>query len=337
MYPSYFANPHREFSYQSAPSNGSLRPGTCHLIIRQQPKEALVTVKDKEKVRKPVDPPPMLELTVNNSADSHQQFLQNPYLFVCVTLFKPEKEEPFDASANESLVGTLVSSLHRLKDISNKDGGFFVFGDISVKVQGAFRLCFNLYEFVPGDNAVQHLAIALSDKFHVVLPKDFKGLEESTYLSRAFSDQGVRLRLRKEPRGMMGTKRSYSGEQAPISNTPIRPNVDYPSSKKSRQDYSPRVGSSAATTPSLPYQMSHVPRLPYSTNDSLLNSTPSGSLGLYANTNFQYAHSQMPLTQNLGYTSLQYPSYSQRNVPTSSVDDGVYPPNYSTGDTSYLS
>ena len=29
-------------------------------------------------------------------------------------------------------------------------------------------------------------------------------MDESTYLSRAFSDQGVRLRLRKEPRAMMG-------------------------------------------------------------------------------------------------------------------------------------
>jgi hypothetical protein len=30
-------------------------------------------------------------------------------------------------------------------------------------------------------------------------------MDESTYLSRAFSDQGVRLRLRKEPRAMMGS------------------------------------------------------------------------------------------------------------------------------------
>jgi len=37
----------------------------------------------------------------------------------------------------------------------------------------------------------------------VCLPKDYRGLEESTYLSRAFSDQGVRLRLRKEPRSVI--------------------------------------------------------------------------------------------------------------------------------------
>lgn len=41
----------------------------------------------------------------------------------------------------------------------------------------------------------------------MVQQKDFKGLDESTYLSRAFSDQGVRLRLRKEPRSFNGNKK----------------------------------------------------------------------------------------------------------------------------------
>ncbi|OAL52304.1 hypothetical protein IQ07DRAFT_468869, partial [Pyrenochaeta sp. DS3sAY3a] len=119
---------------------------------------------------------------------------------VCACLYKPDKDEPYDVSTDKSLAGTLVSSLHRLKDVSNKDGGFFVFGDISIKVQGTFRLCFSLYEFQQDTFTVQHLGHAISDKFKVLPAKDFKGLEESTYLSRAFSDQGVRLRLRKEPR-----------------------------------------------------------------------------------------------------------------------------------------
>ena len=47
---------------------------------------------------------------------------------------------------------------------------------------------------------VAFLASVVSEPFKVVQQKDFRGLDESTYLSRAFSDQGVRLRLRKEPR-----------------------------------------------------------------------------------------------------------------------------------------
>ena len=57
----------------------------------------------------------------------------------------------------------MVSSLHRLKDVDNMgmtcwkslptefakplvDGGFFVFSDLSVKIEGEFRLQFSLYE-----------------------------------------------------------------------------------------------------------------------------------------------------------------------------------------------
>lgn len=56
-----------------------------------------------------------------------------------------------------------MSSLHRLKDVDNTgecesvysydgvliaslDGGFFVFGDLSVKIEGEFRLRFSLFE-----------------------------------------------------------------------------------------------------------------------------------------------------------------------------------------------
>lgn len=333
MFPNYFAAP--PATYQPAPSNGSLRPSTCQLAIRQQPKEALVTIKDKEKVRKPVDPPPMLELTVNGSTD--QQFLQNPYLFVCATLYKSEKDEPFDASANASLAGTLVSSLHRLKDTNNKDGGFFVFGDISVKVQGTFRLYFTLYEFLPNGNEVQHLAGVISEKFKVVLPKDFKGLEESTYLSRAFSDQGVRLRLRKEPRGMMSNKRSYSGEPAPIANTPIRPNVEYPAAKKARQEYPVNLNSTTSAS-SMAYQM-NATTMPYAMGHPSLGMNMTTPLSMYRNSPFQYTNGDIAssVPQHTGYPSSHiYPPYGHRNVAASSVDDAAYPPHFSTSDSPYL-
>ena len=34
-------------------------------------------------------------------------------------------------------------------------------------------------------------------------PKSFPGMAESTFLSRSFADQGVKLRIRKEPRALM--------------------------------------------------------------------------------------------------------------------------------------
>jgi hypothetical protein len=44
--------------------------------------------------------------------------------------------------------GSIVSSLYRLKDIDNTDGGFFVFPDLSVRMEGAYRLKFSLFEII---------------------------------------------------------------------------------------------------------------------------------------------------------------------------------------------
>lgn len=179
----------------------------------------------KEKARKPVDPPPILELSVNEHEDPRQQFLQSPYLFASVTLFKSEADEPVDAAPDKVLTGTLVSSLHRLKDVSNKDGGFFVFGDVSVKMQGTFRLHFTLFNFDTDTNEMRCLTSVTSAKFKVLMAKDFRGMEESTYLSRAFADQGVRLRLRKEARA---TKRSFQAydSQEETASSPKRQRQD---------------------------------------------------------------------------------------------------------------
>ncbi|RJE24811.1 developmental regulator VosA [Aspergillus sclerotialis] len=77
-------------------------------------------------------------------------------------LYDATEDRPVPVSQATTLAGTSVSSLHRLKDVDNNgesdvllapliannqpDGGFFVFGDLSVKLEGEFRLQFNLYE-----------------------------------------------------------------------------------------------------------------------------------------------------------------------------------------------
>lgn len=118
-----------------------------------------------------------------------------------------EKEDtPVSCQNGNPLFGTQVSSLHKLKDTNNQDGGFFVFGDLSVKVEGKFRLKFTLYEVSNGE--VSQLGEITSRVFEVYSPKVFPGMEESTFLTRSFSDQGVRLRLRKDSRSMTTRKRN---------------------------------------------------------------------------------------------------------------------------------
>ena len=92
-----------------------------------------------------------------------------------------------------------MSSLHKVKDITNNaDVAFFVFGDLSVKLEGYFKLKFTLFE-VQGKE-VAYITDVTSQAFPVYNTKTWPGMGESTPLTRMLSDQGIRLRLRKEPR-----------------------------------------------------------------------------------------------------------------------------------------
>ncbi|KAF2478520.1 velvet factor-domain-containing protein, partial [Neohortaea acidophila] len=111
----------------------------------------------------------------------------------------PSSTDAWKPVQGNNLLGQTVSSLHRLKDVNNADGGYFVFGDISCKRIGFYRLQFNLFDFQNGEAVF--VKSTVSEPFQaVVSSKEFRGQRESTPLSRTFSDQGVRLRLRKEQR-----------------------------------------------------------------------------------------------------------------------------------------
>ncbi|KAI9707951.1 MAG: hypothetical protein M1820_004370 [Bogoriella megaspora] len=224
----------RHRSPQSRLTMRSLGRNDILLDIRQQPKEALVSQEGKGKrtatARKPVDPPPIIQLRVKEESDPGKHYLQNPYLFMCCSLLVNGQQEDEPQQASKLIGGTLVSSLHRLKDVNNEgwyqglhkqhswkwltdraDGGFFVFGDLYIKLLGQHTLNFSLFELDKNQQTVIFLTSIVSEPFQVNSMKDWHGLEESTVLSRTFSDQGVRLRLRKEPRGVMaGTKRTLT-------------------------------------------------------------------------------------------------------------------------------
>ncbi|KAG0041928.1 hypothetical protein BGZ83_001148 [Gryganskiella cystojenkinii] len=167
------------------------------LTIRQQPQRAKVCGL-KERDRRPIDPPPIVQIKLADPAsDRNKDYLQSPYLFMCCNLVHADDPNgEIVAPAHRALAGTVVSSLNRLKDVDNSDGGFFVFGDMSVRIEGHFRLRFTLFELIEGQ--VVHVMTSLSNALMVYPSKTFPGMSESTFLSRSFSDQGVRIRIRKD-------------------------------------------------------------------------------------------------------------------------------------------
>jgi len=68
------------------------------LIVRQQPKYARVAI-GKEKDRKPIDPPPIVQLKLDGMRDPNNNFLQNPYLILTARLVSPKDE---DSSSDET-------------------------------------------------------------------------------------------------------------------------------------------------------------------------------------------------------------------------------------------
>ncbi|KAL2168129.1 hypothetical protein VTG60DRAFT_344 [Thermothelomyces hinnuleus] len=190
----------------------TLGQGDFELAVRQQPKYACVAI-GKGKERKPIDPPPIVQLLVNPRKDPARTFLQNPYLILTARLIRKGDEDSQDdqsAPKESDLTGTLVSSLYSLKDTDNSQGGFFVFGDLSVRRVGTYRLAFILYELRLAEKECWLLSRTVSDPFVVYATKTFPGLAESTFLTRSFSDQGVRLRLRKDSRTVSTKKRTIS-------------------------------------------------------------------------------------------------------------------------------
>ncbi|KAH6633340.1 velvet factor-domain-containing protein [Boeremia exigua] len=316
----------------------SYNPGSFQIFVKQEPSEALVVAKGKEKARKAIDPPPLVQLEVKPSVDPQKNYLQNPYLFMVVSLYKPDRDEPLPGP--DSLTGTLSSSLHRLKDLDNSDMGLFVFGDVSVKMLGSYRLHFRLYEFCPDTFNSQYLTSVTSKKFSVLAPKDFRGMDQSSHISRLIADQGVRLRLRKEARAAAGSKRpfpydspvsiaqahpplpneyssSYEGEQSPTKREGTYTSNEVPSQSAMEQPYGAQP----------PYKRSY-PSYPVVGQHSAINSpysmmSHSSMVGHHAslinptNVLASNANSAYPVDNTSLYTTATYPSSSSAYQGTS--------------------
>ncbi|CEP15647.1 hypothetical protein [Parasitella parasitica] len=176
------------------------------LKIRQQPKRAKVSLAN-ERDRRPIEPPPILQLYWENcSKEELKKCLQSPFYFTVANLVTEDNPDTPLLPVQDYMSGSTVSSLYRLRDIDNLDGGFFVFGDLAVKKEGKFKLKFSLFEIIEGQ--VENKRTILSDTFTVFIPKQFPGPVEATFLSRTFSDQGVKMRIRKEHR-LQSRKRKH--------------------------------------------------------------------------------------------------------------------------------
>ncbi|KAN0061921.1 hypothetical protein ACQY0O_005916 [Thecaphora frezii] len=102
------------------------------------------------------------------------------------------------------LEGKLAASAHVVRDLDGSKACFFVFTDLSVRLEGVFRLKFQLILLGPpgmgngtGSNVVAQIE---TDDFTIYSPRRFPGMTESTELAKALAKQGVQIPIRNDVR-----------------------------------------------------------------------------------------------------------------------------------------
>lgn len=168
--------------------------------------------------RRPVDPPPVVQLriyegpTLEESKDITLGYNANYFVFVDLQHARPMANGRVQTPAATSppvLTGAPVSGMAYLDRPT--EAGYFLFPDLSVRHEGRYVLGFSLYEEIKDEEDMDVGDMdsepgfllrmkLLSAPFVVFSAKKFPGLTSSTSLSRTISEQGCRVRIRRDVR-----------------------------------------------------------------------------------------------------------------------------------------
>ncbi|KAL3427556.1 hypothetical protein PVAG01_01065 [Phlyctema vagabunda] len=206
---------------------------TYCLTVIQQPQRARACGSGAKSSadRRPVDPPPVVELRIfegdspETGRDITFSYEANFFLFATLEIARPiarGRVQPTTAAQVPVLTGMPVSGMAYLDRPT--EAGYFIFPDLSVRHEGKYCLSFNLYEETkkpedadaepagqennsqassgPGalDSSFDWRVEVKSHPFTVFSAKKFPGLAESTPLSRTVAEQGCRVRIRRDVR-----------------------------------------------------------------------------------------------------------------------------------------
>ena len=230
-----------------------IRPGAeteYRISVRQQPVRARMCGFG-EKDRRPIDPPPIIELTELKGPSTPDDLKS---LILQTTIYNEEgtahrgiirttigataglgsaEELPIQPEEKHArvLMGNHFGSFQDLEDENGKRGLFVMFPDLSIRVEGRYRLKFDLLRVcLPPEAAArpsQIIAECLSDIFVVYAAKKFPGMMQSTKLTLAFQRQGVKVAIRTEERARRERPTSIAGTGRPSKKrTSISSNED---------------------------------------------------------------------------------------------------------------
>lgn len=180
------------------------------ITVRQQPVAAR-SCGFGERDRRVIDPPPIVQLTIedpNLSKEEISQRIRYPFSVMHCSIWDSTGEQdnsamPEDYRQQRRLMGTLVASPFVGFDENGEEGCFFCFPDLSCRTPGSFRLKFVLVVIDPiastqlGGKKFPIMAEAMSDVFTVYNAKDFPGMQASTPLTKKLKEQGCLISIKK--------------------------------------------------------------------------------------------------------------------------------------------
>ncbi|CAG8088647.1 unnamed protein product [Penicillium olsonii] len=227
--------PHNETEHSVSRITREGKQLTYKLSVMQQPERARACGAGAKSSadRRPVDPPPVVELRIfesdpaNDAQKTDITFAYNANFFLYATLDTARPIAHGRVAGPPScpvLTGVPVAGVAYLDRPSQ--AGYFIFPDLSVRHEGRYRLNFHLYEEIkeakdadkdstlplpnqvngananPGKpQAYLHFRLEVkSVPFTVYSAKKFPGLATSTSLSRIIAEQGCRVRIRRDVR-----------------------------------------------------------------------------------------------------------------------------------------
>eukprot|EP00158_Paraphelidium_tribonemae_P006256 Partr_v1_DN27750_c2_g1_i7_m67791 putative Velvet factor len=175
------------------------------LHITQQPIRVRVCgFGDKD--RRPIDPPPIIQLLAR---DADGNIVTNPddlHFFVAhASLMSSDgyHERMLGADEVQLLMGSLVSSVYTLADLDGHQGNYFIFPDLSVRIEGEYKLRFSIMNIAwsrtaaPGESGPV-VSSTMTNTFKAYTAKKFPGMLESSDLMKHFAQQGVKATIRKD-------------------------------------------------------------------------------------------------------------------------------------------
>ncbi|KKK12807.1 hypothetical protein P175DRAFT_0453585 [Aspergillus ochraceoroseus IBT 24754] len=260
---------------------------TYKLNVMQQPERARACGAGAKSSadRRPVDPPPVVELRIFESDpndDSHKTditfaYNANFFLFATLDTARPIAQGRLAPAPNcPVLTGVPVAGVAYLDRPSQ--AGYFIFPDLSVRHEGVYRLSFHLYEetkdskdategasIVPNtipskisapQSFLEFRLEVVSVPFTVFSAKKFPGLTTSTSLSRVIAEQGCRVRIRRDVRmRRRGDKRAedYEYEEERVYSSRHSDRYSTPDTYATNPPERPRSTSISTVDHSYPY------------------------------------------------------------------------------------